>query len=151
QDRSSDGSFGVTLRAPVWRSLAVLAAVTTVVCLVLWSPGQSYAASFTVNSTTDAVDASPGDGLCATSGGQCTLRAAIEEANALPGADIVNLPAGTYSISLGAGDFNAASDLHITDELEIRGAGANQTFVDGGYYLRAIATFWIHPAVVSMA
>jgi CSLREA domain-containing protein len=35
-----------------------------------------------VNSAGDASDANPGDGVCATSGGVCTLRAAIQEANA---------------------------------------------------------------------
>jgi CSLREA domain-containing protein len=39
-------------------------------------------ASFTVNDNGDAPDASPGDGTCATAGAVCTLRAAIEEANA---------------------------------------------------------------------
>jgi len=34
---------------------------------------------FTVDSTVDAVDANPGDGLCATEAGECTLRAAIQE------------------------------------------------------------------------
>ena len=39
---------------------------------VLGASGASvvYAASLTVNSTADAVDANPGDGLCATAGGQ---------------------------------------------------------------------------------
>ncbi len=50
---------------------------------------------FVVNSTGDATDDSPGDGQCSTGGlnsqGQteCTLRAAIQEANAWPGADSV--------------------------------------------------------------
>jgi CSLREA domain-containing protein len=52
------------------------------------------AATFNVNSAVDAVDAVPGDGVCATAGGQCTLRAAVQEANALPGADTISLPAG---------------------------------------------------------
>ena len=38
-----------------------------------------------VNDTGDGPDASPGDGSCATSGGNCTLRAAIQEANATSG------------------------------------------------------------------
>ena len=62
------------------------------------------AASFTVNSETDARDANAGDGVCATSIGECTLRAAIEETNALPGADTIELPSGTYLIELGDGD-----------------------------------------------
>ncbi|MGE0130319.1 MAG: CSLREA domain-containing protein [Blastocatellales bacterium] len=39
--------------------------------------------SFTVNDLGDAADANTGDGVCSTSGGVCTLRAAIQEANAL--------------------------------------------------------------------
>ena len=41
------------------------------------------AATFTVNSILDAADANPGDGICESApGGPCTLRAAVEEANA---------------------------------------------------------------------
>jgi CSLREA domain-containing protein len=43
-----------------------------------------------VNSTGDGSDASPGNGVCATSTGTCTLRAAINEANARSGADTIN-------------------------------------------------------------
>lgn len=51
------------------------------------------------------MDADPGDGECATAGGACTLRAAIREANALPGPDTIDLPAGTYAVALaGAAD-----------------------------------------------
>lgn len=37
--------------------------------------------TFTVNSTLDTPDNSPGDGICDDGSGNCTLRAAIEEAN----------------------------------------------------------------------
>ncbi|MBK9051743.1 MAG: CSLREA domain-containing protein [Chloroflexi bacterium] len=60
------------------------------------------AATFTVNSTGDLGDATPGDGICSTEGLDCTLRAAIEEANALFGADAIsfNIPgAGVHTIS----------------------------------------------------
>jgi CSLREA domain-containing protein len=91
-------------------------------------------ATFTVNSTADATDASPGDGVCATSSGVCTLRAAIQEANALVGADTIILPAGTYALTIpGTGeDQSATGDLDITEALTINGAGANSTIVDGG-------------------
>jgi len=39
---------------------------------------------FTVNATGDGGDPNTGDGICSTSGGDCTLRAAIQEANASP-------------------------------------------------------------------
>lgn len=42
------------------------------------------AATFTVDTTVNSSDASPGDGDCADSTGACSLRAAIGEANALP-------------------------------------------------------------------
>ena len=54
------------------------------------------AATFVVNSTGDASDAAPGNGACSTGGtnsqgaSECTLRAALEEANAFTGADTVN-------------------------------------------------------------
>ncbi|MBV9469462.1 MAG: CSLREA domain-containing protein, partial [Abitibacteriaceae bacterium] len=56
--------------------------------------------AFVVNSTADTADANPGDGACdvdpATPGSQCTLRAAIQESNALPGLDTINfnIPGG---------------------------------------------------------
>lgn len=46
-------------------------------------PIPATAATFAVNSTIDDVDAFPGDGICATATGDCTLRAAIQELNAM--------------------------------------------------------------------
>lgn len=49
------------------------------------------AATFTVNSTGDDPDDNPGDGTCETSTpGECTFRAAIQEANATAGTDTIN-------------------------------------------------------------
>lgn len=42
-----------------------------------------YEHDFLVDSISDDPDADPGDGVCATDGGTCTLRAAIAEANTL--------------------------------------------------------------------
>src|SRR5687768_14741066 len=91
-------------------------------------------ASFTVNSTSDAVDARVGDGACVTRAGTCTLRAAIQEANALPGADLIQVPAGTYAIAIPPVNQNDATtgDLDITDSVAISGAGAGSTIVDAG-------------------
>ncbi|HLF22534.1 MAG TPA: CSLREA domain-containing protein, partial [Burkholderiales bacterium] len=51
--------------------------------IVIVGLGQSsaWAAVFTVNSTVDAVDFKPGDGVCETAlgNGVCSLRAAIQE------------------------------------------------------------------------
>jgi CSLREA domain-containing protein len=46
--------------------------------------------TFTVTSTADTVDATPGNGICADASGACTLRAAMREANQDAGNDIIN-------------------------------------------------------------
>ena len=87
---------------------------------------------FEVNSTEDAVDAQIGDGVCATATGVCTLRAAIQEANAIPGAAAISLPIGTYMLTIpGANEDTAQTgDLDITDDLTIVGSGESQTIID---------------------
>lgn len=52
------------------------------------------AATFTVDGTGDGADANPGNGICATAGGVCTLRAAIQEANSLSGSDTIAFDIG---------------------------------------------------------
>jgi CSLREA domain-containing protein len=49
----------------------------------------AFAATFTVNTVVDAPDIAPGDGVCLTAGGVCTLRAAIEEANTTTAVDTI--------------------------------------------------------------
>ncbi|MBK8466079.1 MAG: CSLREA domain-containing protein [Chloracidobacterium sp.] len=91
------------------------------------------ALGFVVNTTSDTQDATPGNGTCADSNGACSLRAAITEANALAGPDIITLPAVTYTITLVATDedANAGGDFDITSPITINGAGATTTIVQG--------------------
>jgi uncharacterized repeat protein (TIGR01451 family)/CSLREA domain-containing protein len=103
-------------------------------------------ATFAVDSTADEVDFNPGDGICATSfsGGVCTLRAAIQETNALANTDttgdpaldpdIINVPAGTYTLTIVGADEHVAAmgDLDITDDLTIVGAGSGTTIIQAG-------------------
>lgn len=107
------------------------AAAFFAVCFLFGASQNVSAATFVVNSTTDAVDATPGDGACATAGAVCTLRAAITEANALAGADIITLPAGTYTETVVAAseNLNAGGDFDITSDITINGAGAASTIV----------------------
>jgi CSLREA domain-containing protein len=90
--------------------------------------------SFHVNSFADASDLERGDGVCDDGTGKCTLRAAIQESNALAGLDAVILPAGVYDLTVAGENENAAAtgDLDITDDLTIAGAGADVTIVDAG-------------------
>jgi CSLREA domain-containing protein len=84
----------------------------------------AQAATFTVDDFGDSVDANPGDGVCANGGGFCSLRAAIQETNALVGPDTVNLSGAVILDIAGAGeDLAATGDLDVTDDLTITGAG----------------------------
>ncbi len=92
----------------------------------------ALAAEFTVNSTADAVDADPGDGACSTSDSECTLRAAVQETNALPGHDTILVPSGVYTLTIEGPNEDAAAsgDLDITSDLTLSGTDA---VVAGGY------------------
>jgi CSLREA domain-containing protein len=100
------------------------------VCLaVIFTGGlPAHAATFTVNLPTDAGDLIAGDGVCdsdlGTGGDQCTLRAAIQEANALGGSDVISVPVGTYTLSLGS--------LNVLSDTLINGVLSSTTIVDGG-------------------
>jgi CSLREA domain-containing protein len=108
--------------------------------------GSVQGQEFAVNSTVDRVDESLGDGVCSTGkavmvGGtavaECTLRAAIQEANSWSGPDTVTLPAGTYTLALSTDPPTTAysesnieiGDLDITEGLTVIGAGQNQTII----------------------
>lgn len=90
------------------------------------------AQNFRVDTTNDGVDAIPGNGVCATASGACSLRAAIQEANALGGSHFIELPAvvapGIYALTLhGAGDDTAAGgDLDIHADVTIFGTGSGR-------------------------
>ena len=103
--------------------------------LGLASAGGARAETFVVDSQQDGVDAAPGDGACATAAGACTLRAAVQESNARPGADEIDLPPGLYVLDSTAApeeDASAAGDLDVLDDLTIVGAGIGSTFVSSG-------------------
>ena len=90
---------------------------------------------FTVNTTGDGTDIVPGDGVCETGAGNgiCPLRAAIQETNALVGADILHLLPGSYVLTIPGilEDLSAAGDLDITDDLAITGTAPANTILDG--------------------
>lgn len=89
------------LRSPRWaRPLAVVAGLATVIGVSVVTAPAATAATHTlvVDSTAfGGSDADPGDGVCATEGGTCTLRAALEESNALnrgPGEVVITVADG---------------------------------------------------------
>ena len=138
----------------VWaKVLPWLQAVTACFFLGIALAPAAIAQNFVVNSTADRVDDAPGDMSCDTGqkvGGapECTLRAAVDEVNALsqqnPGtAYTVSLPAGTYFITTmevcpyhDAGNPNllsrTATTVCISGNLTLSGADPATTIIDGG-------------------
>ncbi len=115
----------------IGQKLLVLGALVAGFALLEGTVAQAL--ELTVTSTTDAVDARPGDGVCATSTGTCTLRAAIQETNARGGPDTIVLQPGIYTLTI-EGEYEstgATGDLDITDALTIKGMGAQDTRIDG--------------------
>jgi len=83
------------------------------------------AAIFNVNSTADATDINPGNGVCATASGTCTLRAAIVEANNYGTFDFINVPSGFYALTAtGSSADEHVEDLDVTQDLAIWGSSA---------------------------
>jgi len=99
--------------------------ITSVLVLILASV--AGADTFTVTRNDDPVPdgCQPAD---------CSLREAVIDANANGLEDTIILSAGTYALSIPGRDEDAAvtGDLDITQDLEIEGADARSTIIDGG-------------------
>ena len=111
----------------------VLTVAALVLAAVTLTPTPAAAQSaFTVFDGTDAVDAAIGDGVCATATGGCTLRAAVMETNARPGADTIVIAVSRVVLTLGGSfeDSAAQGDLDVSDELTI--LGRTRPVIDGG-------------------
>src|SRR5215218_1384706 len=106
------------------RRAVLLLAVMTAALIMVAIP--AWATTFTVNSTADTGDATP-DGICdsdPTAGVVCTLREAIQEANAPmnPGPDTINFAIPDTDCSAGVCTINSSSELPlITDPVIIDG------------------------------
>ncbi|MFE7746887.1 CSLREA domain-containing protein [Nocardia sp. NPDC057455] len=100
-------------------------------------PGAASPAMITVNTTADGAAADAHSGLCRTVAGTCTLRAAVQTANARPGSTIV-VPEGRYILTIrpdpqkvhGRNPDGTTGDLNLTASTTLRGAGHDQTVLD---------------------
>ena len=87
--------------------------------LALPAAPASAAGTYAVDTSTDAVDAVPGDGTCASAAGECSLRAAVQEANASPGTTTtITFDPAVTAVALditGGGDGDGTDDLGDLD------------------------------------
>jgi len=81
------------------------------------------AVTFVVTKTTDTAD-----GVCDQ---DCSLREAVVAANASPGPDTIQLPAGVFALTRGGADsFALVGDLDVRESVTLSGAGAGVTIID---------------------
>jgi len=115
-------------RIPPWFAALALA--------LLASP--AGAAVFVVDTNADGADTDPGDTFCDADallgGNQCTLRAAVMESNALDGADTIQLPTGTFALTIP--DF-LAPDNATTGDLDVQEGGLT---IEGAAATGAVAS-----------
>ncbi len=81
----------------------------------------------------DAAAANAGDGFCEDNEGRCTLRAAVEEANALGGSRTVSMPDGLFRLDQGP--------IIITGDITLigLGVGVSEVLADGAQRLFDVA------------
>ncbi|HXQ89046.1 MAG TPA: NosD domain-containing protein, partial [Solirubrobacterales bacterium] len=96
-------------------------------------PAAASAVDYTVDSTGDQEDASPGTGGCATSVATCTLRAAIEESNASTSVTDKIIFSSAFDGDLADSTIAVGFALpDIEDEVTIDGDGNSQCDTDAG-------------------
>ena len=119
------------------RASALVVGVMVVVGAVLLTACDPVVA-IQVTTTVDASDADPGDGVCeATAGlGDCTLRAALDEAGTALAAT-VEVPAGTYHLTVA--DADGSPDLDVTGNVTLNWESAAAVVVQAGGDLRQVA------------
>lgn len=108
----------------VRRMLAGSFVVVLVLGLLPAGPAKG-AVTFRVTRFTD-----PAPGACFVD--DCSLREAVIAANGTVGADIIEAPAGIYSLNISGAIGTSAGDLDITDDVEVKKVGGGPVaMVDG--------------------
>lgn len=117
------------------------------------------AVTFTVNSLLDQPDDLTTPGTCHTAANTCTLRAAIMQANRSSGVGVtIIVPAGTYVLTIPAvtgangesnGDLNLTAPSGAGTVIDIVGAGAALTIVDGNQLDRIFRVHGLRTASIS--
>ena len=99
--------------------------------------------NFTVNTQADTPDANLSDGICADASGNCSLRAAVMESNAIGGTHEILLPDGLYTLTIaGQGeDQSATGDLDLNADIILVGTSVMGTIINADSLDRAFHIF----------
>lgn len=102
--------------------------------LGLWTLAAApvLADTFTPDTFDDMADPKPGDGTCGSGKGTCSLRAAVQEANASTHSNRIELAQGTYKLSVDGPDESLAAtgDLDLNTDVAIVGRGVGITIIE---------------------
>jgi uncharacterized repeat protein (TIGR02543 family) len=98
--------------------------------------------TFKVDSIVDEVDAKPGDGVCKSGSGHCTLRAALNEVSSMASAGkpvVISVPEGAFNLQIdppapatldeAGGDLDLVSHDTPPPSVTITGAGSDKTTI----------------------
>lgn len=126
-NRVWDGGVGMDSNRRLARGGVVVVVLAASIVALQATPAQ--ATTFLVDTIADTVDANPGDGTCADSIGDCSLRAAIHEIMNTAGPHVIQLVGGnTYTLTIGGRDEYAPLPLGVPSidtpthgDLDIRG------------------------------
>ena len=117
--------------------LLILAVVLT--ALAIFAPAAGAATTHVVNATGDQPDANLNDNVCAIAGGDCTLRAAIQQANAMSGGGApphtINFAAGLLNTSINSSGLDAIT----TNATVVNGCSASPAAAQPCVGLRSTA------------
>ncbi len=122
------------------RAALLLAALSVAPAIPAQTPPPQV--TYTVNTTDDLIDDDVSDGVCHTSANNCSLRAAVIQANHLTTADmiaVIRVPAGVFVLTRTEGSAEENTDLDLTTPLganqviSIHGDGSGRTIIDGNH------------------
>jgi hypothetical protein len=135
--RHRDGRQGFGAR----RIVATLAVAAVGLPLAVWwgyPPVATALGTFTVTTTVDAHDSDLTDGVCNDGTGECTLRAAVEQANYDGGATEIGLPAGVLAVNRPhpSGLGYDIGSIVVEGDITILGAGRAATVIEYDVSLR---------------
>ncbi len=93
----------------------------------------AFATPFIVDTTLDAYDANPGDGICDDGTGACTLRAAAQEANSQTGQDLILFTSsGGAPYTINVSSYPTNGGIEITDDVLIDGGSLGDVNIIAG-------------------
>ena len=125
---------------PIRKPRRTIAWIGALVVLMFGPAADALATFYQVNSTADLPDANTATAACetATGNGVCTLRAAVQQANAHAGLDTILLPANTYVLG---------GVLGVSDSVTIIGSTAATTIIDANGAATGAGVFQLGSAI----